>query len=86
MASPSAQSTSPLANIWARVSNCLASFGWTEKPSGVVLRQAQGLTATIPRADVAKLEITPLSMMPQELEKTMSLQELADLLAHLKGE
>ncbi len=64
------------------VSGLLAADG----PSGVVLRQPQGLTVTVPRADIVKLEASPLSLMPQELEKTMTLQELADLLAYLKGE
>ncbi len=54
--------------------------------AGTVLRQAKGVTRTVARAEVRSLELSPLPMMPQGLEKAMSLQELADLLAYLQGE
>lgn len=57
-----------------------------DTPTSVTLRQAQGLEETVPRASLTRLEASALSLMPQELEKTMSSQELADLLAFLKGE
>jgi putative membrane-bound dehydrogenase-like protein len=64
------------------VSGLIAS----ESPASVVFRQAQGVEETIPRANIATLTASRLSLMPQELEKSMSLQEMADLLAYLKGE
>jgi putative heme-binding domain-containing protein len=57
-----------------------------EAPGSVTLRQAQGLEETIPREEIASLTASPLSLMPQEMEKAMTAQELADLLAYLKGE
>lgn len=57
-----------------------------ETPTSVTLRQAQGLEETLPRAGIRRLTVSPLSLMPEGLETAMSPQELADLLACLKGE
>jgi hypothetical protein len=38
------------------------------------------------RANLTKVEALPGSLMPAGLEQAMSKQELADLLAYLKGE
>jgi putative membrane-bound dehydrogenase-like protein len=57
-----------------------------ETPSSITLRMAQGQEETLPRQAIAKLAATGLSLMPQEMEKNMSQQDLADLLAYLKGE
>jgi putative heme-binding domain-containing protein len=57
-----------------------------ETPTSVTLRQALGVEETVLRANIASLEASRLSIMPQEIEKTMSTKELADLLAYLKGE
>jgi putative heme-binding domain-containing protein len=58
----------------------------SETPTSITLRQAQGLEETIPRVDMKKLTASALSLMPDELEKNLTMQELADLLAHLRGE
>ncbi|MEY2408735.1 MAG: hypothetical protein QOF48_1405 [Verrucomicrobiota bacterium] len=57
-----------------------------ETPTSVTLRQALGIEETILRTNIVSLAASSLSLMPQELEKAMSTQELADLLAYLKGE
>jgi putative heme-binding domain-containing protein len=57
-----------------------------ETPSSITLRMAQGLEQQIPRVNIASMLTSRLSLMPQELEKTMTKQELADLLSFLKGE
>jgi putative membrane-bound dehydrogenase-like protein len=57
-----------------------------ESAASVTLRQAQGLEETIPRDEITSLTASALSLMPQELEKGLSAQELADLLGYLKGE
>lgn len=57
-----------------------------DSPSSITLRQGQGIEETIPRDGIASLKASPLSLMPQELEKTLTAQELADLLAYLRGE
>jgi putative membrane-bound dehydrogenase-like protein len=58
----------------------------SETPSSITLRMSQGLEQQIPRSNIASMLTSRLSLMPQELEKAMTKQELADLLAFLKGE
>jgi putative heme-binding domain-containing protein len=50
------------------------------------LRGPLGVEATLLRSDLAKLEALPGSLMPAGLEAGLSKQQLADLLAYLKGE
>jgi putative heme-binding domain-containing protein len=56
-----------------------------ETTANVTLRQALGLEQVIPRSNIASISQSRLSLMPQELEKTMSKQDLADLIGFLKG-
>lgn len=58
----------------------------SDTPTSVTLRAAQGIEETILRANLAKLTSSSTSLMPNELEKTMTRQELADLMAFLKGQ
>ena len=58
----------------------------SETPTSVTLRAAQGVEENILRRNIATMSSTSLSLMPQELEKTMSKQDLADLIGFLKGE
>jgi len=57
-----------------------------ETATQVTLRAALGREETVLRSDIESLTLSKLSLMPQELEKAMSRQEMADLLAYLKGE
>lgn len=57
-----------------------------ETPSSITLRMAQGQEESLPRQQIASISATGLSLMPQEIEKNLSRQDLADLLAYLKGE
>ena len=57
-----------------------------ETPEAITLRGALNQEQTIARSDIASINASGLSLMPQELEKAMSRQDLADLLAYLKGE
>ena len=58
----------------------------SETPTSVTLRQALGKEETVLRSDIEQLVSSKLSLMPQELEKAMTRQELADLISYLKGE
>jgi putative heme-binding domain-containing protein len=58
----------------------------SETPSSITLRQPLGKEDTIPREEIEELSAGKQSLMPQGLEKTISRQEFADLLAYLKGE
>ena len=57
-----------------------------ESPQAITLRKALNEEETIGRSNIVSIASTGLSLMPQELEKNMTRQELADLLAYLKGE
>jgi len=57
-----------------------------ETPTSLLLRMPGGAEETLLRANVVKLEALPGSLMPPGLEAAMSSQDLADLLAFLKGE
>jgi putative membrane-bound dehydrogenase-like protein len=58
----------------------------SDSSESITLRQAAAVEQKIPRANIASMSSSRLSLMPQELEKTMSRQDMADLLAFLKGE
>ncbi len=58
----------------------------SETPASVTIRQAGGVDETVLRADVKSLAALPGSLMPAGLDAAMQPQDLADLLAFLKGE
>ena len=58
----------------------------SETSTSITLKQALGKEETILRQDIEELASSPLSLMPQGIEKTVNNQEFADLLSHLKGE
>lgn len=58
----------------------------SDSSSSITLRGAAAVEQKIPRANIASMSSSRLSLMPDELEKTMSRQDMADLLAFLKGE
>ena len=55
-----------------------------DTPEQLTLKLPLGLTKTIPRKTIKSVRASANSLMPDQLEKTMSQQELADLLAFLK--
>lgn len=73
-------------NVETRGGDSYTGLLAVETPGSITLRMAQGLEQHVPRGDIASLTTSRLSLMPQELEKTMTKQELADLLAFLKGQ
>ena len=58
----------------------------SESSGSITLRMAQGVEEVVSRAQISRLTASRLSLMPQELEKSITPQELADLLAYMKGE
>jgi putative heme-binding domain-containing protein len=65
--------------IWAGL---LAS----ETATSVTVRMPLGQEEVVLRGDVAKIEAMPNSLMPTGLDAGMTPQDLADLLAYLRGE
>jgi len=57
-----------------------------ESEANITLRAAYGVENTIPRESITAMRLMALSMMPGELEQTMTRQELRDLIAFLKRE
>jgi len=57
-----------------------------KSPESIVLNSAPQVNVRIPRAEIVSMEITDTSMMPQGLDKTLTKQEMADLMAFLLGQ
>ncbi len=51
----------------------------------LTLKRAQGVTDLIPRAEIDAVTSTGLSLMPEGLEKGLTPQDLADLMAFVKS-
>ena len=54
-----------------------------ESPQRVVLKVQGGKLETIPRADIDVYKVSEISMMPEQLEKQLTPQEIVDLFAFL---
>jgi putative heme-binding domain-containing protein len=54
-----------------------------DSPQRVVLKTQGGKIETIPRGDIDQLLNSKLSLMPEDLEKQLQTQEIADLFAYL---
>ena len=57
----------------------------SETPGGITLRGGQEEDVTILRRDIANIRSSSISLMPEDLEKGVSKQGLADLIAYLRG-
>ncbi|MPY90225.1 MAG: c-type cytochrome [Luteitalea sp.] len=58
----------------------------SETAASITLQGPLAYEETVRRHDLARLEALPVSPMPSGLEAAMSQQDLADLLAYLRGE
>lgn len=58
----------------------------SETASSLTLRGALGTEETLLRREIESIVASELSLMPQGFETAMTVQELADLIAYLKGE
>ena len=54
-----------------------------DSPQRVALKTQGGKLETVPRGDVEEVKVSPLSLMPEDLEKQLSPAELADLFAFI---
>ena len=54
-----------------------------DSPRAIVLKLQGGKIETVPRNQVNELKISQLSLMPEDLEKQLKPQELADLFAYI---
>ncbi|QDV42089.1 Cytochrome c [Stieleria neptunia] len=56
----------------------------SETSEAVILKMAEGKTKTIGRAEIDQMKASDVSLMPEGIEKDISPQQMADLLAYLK--
>jgi putative heme-binding domain-containing protein len=56
-----------------------------ETSSSITLRRAENQTDTVLRQDIEEIQSTGVSLMPEGLEKTITVEEMADLLNFLKN-
>lgn len=61
----------------------LAGLVVEDTPQRLVLKLQGGKTEAIPRSDIEEDSVSPVSLMPEGLERQLSPQELADLFAFL---
>lgn len=57
-----------------------------ETPGAITLRGGQETDVTVLRGDVQSIRASSISLMPEDLEKGLSKQGMADLIAYLRGE
>jgi len=57
-----------------------------QTPDTITLRQGQGQSVTIRRADIRSMSAAPQSSMPADLDKVITPPEMADLLAYIRGQ
>ena len=57
----------------------------SETTEAIVLRQAGGKEEIIPRSEILQLQATGKSLMPEGIEKEVTIQQMADLLEFLKS-
>jgi putative heme-binding domain-containing protein len=56
----------------------------SETPTAITLKNAGGIEQNISRTDIKSLKVLDMSAMPTGLEKNISIQEMADLLAYIR--
>ena len=57
----------------------------SETAAGITLKRAEAQTETLLRADIDEIQSTGQSLMPEGLEKAITVPEMGDLLAFLKA-
>jgi putative heme-binding domain-containing protein len=56
-----------------------------ETPTSITIRLPGGSQATVPRSRIAAMRIAPMSAMPEGLGDAINVQEMADLIAFIRG-
>jgi putative heme-binding domain-containing protein len=72
--------------VETRSRDSLSGIIGAETPETITLRGALNQEQIVWRTNISTITSSGLSLMPQEMEKNMSRQEMADLLGYLKGE
>ena len=56
-----------------------------ETASSITLRRAENQTDSVLRQDIEEVRSTGVSLMPEGLEKTITIEQMADLISFLKN-
>ena len=56
-----------------------------QSPEAIVLRREEGKETIIPRQDIKEMSLLTLSLMPADLEAQLNPQQMADLIAFIRG-
>jgi hypothetical protein len=56
-----------------------------QTPTTITIRHEEGKQDVIRRDDIKEMRVTNLSAMPADLDKQVSIDQMADLLAFLKA-
>jgi putative heme-binding domain-containing protein len=70
-------------NVATRDGRVLTGLLAEDSPERVVLKLQGGKLETIPRGDVEEIALSPISLMPEDMENQLTPQEIADLFAFL---
>jgi putative membrane-bound dehydrogenase-like protein len=73
-------------SVLTKDGRALSGLVASETPTSITLRQPLGKEEVLLKQDIEELTAISTSLMPQGIERTVSRQEFADLLAYLKGE
>jgi putative heme-binding domain-containing protein len=57
-----------------------------ETATSITLKREEGVTETVPRAEIESIQSTGMTLMPEGLEKSIDKQSLADLIAYLRDQ
>ncbi|QDV33837.1 PVC-type heme-binding CxxCH protein [Tautonia plasticadhaerens] len=57
----------------------------SESPTSITLKRAEGVTDVVPRDQIDEFASTGQSLMPEGLEEEVTVEQMADLIAYLKG-
>lgn len=56
-----------------------------ESANAIVVKRSEGATDVIPREQIEQVKSTGVSLMPEGLEKGLTVQDIADLIAFMRS-
>jgi putative heme-binding domain-containing protein len=72
-------------NVTTKTGKLLTGMIANETGSAITLKRAENQTDVVLRQDIDEIQSTGVSLMPEGLEKSVTIEEMADLLKFLKN-
>lgn len=69
--------------VWTKDERIVTGMVANESETGVTLLRGENISEVLPRADIAEMKSSKLSLMPEGLEGQIDLQSMADLIAYI---